>query len=66
MRLDLSYSKEIDDSVVKVIAHDIRTLKKLCLRFLTKLTSDSMTLVIDNLKLLEGLDISGCFGINLD
>jgi hypothetical protein len=65
-RLDLSYSKQIDDSVITTVACEIRNLKKLCLRFLNLITHESIIKVVDNLKLLEGLDLSGCFGINLE
>lgn len=64
--LDLSYSKQVDDSVIKAIALSLRNLKKLCLRFLALLTSESICLALENLKNLEGLDISGCFAVNLD
>ena len=30
------------------------------------ITHESISKVVDNLKLLEGLDLSGCFGINLE
>ena len=44
----------------------MRNLKKLCLRFLNLITQESVNMVLDHLKLLEGLDLSGCFGVNLD
>ena len=65
IRLDLSYSKQIDDSVLNVIAMELRNLKKLCLRFLTLITAASISKVLEQSK-LEGLDISGCFNVNLD
>lgn len=66
MRLDLSYTKQIDDSVVKSIALNLRNLKKLTLRFLNEISADSIVAVIEHQKFLEGLDISGCFKVNLD
>jgi len=66
IRLDLSYSKQVDDTVIKTIAVELRNLKKLCLRFLSLITHESVNYIMDNLKLLEGLDLSGCFGINLE
>lgn len=65
IRLDLSYSKQIDDTVLNVIAIELRNLKKLCLRFLTLITATSVGKVLEYSK-LEGLDISGCFNVNLD
>lgn len=65
-RLDLSYTKQIDDVVVKSVAMNVRNLKKLCLRFLGEITGESVALALENLKLLEGVDISGCFKVNLD
>jgi hypothetical protein len=66
VRLDLSYSKQIDDTVVKAVAVNLRGLRKLCLRFLNLLTAESILCVLEHLKQLEGLDISGCFAISLD
>lgn len=66
VRLDLSYTKQLDDTVIKAVAGEMRNLKKLCLRFLNLITHDSVNLVLEHLKLLEGLDLSGCFGVNLD
>lgn len=66
IRLDLSYTKQIDDSVIKIVAVQFRNLKKLSLRFLNEITSESVSLVLEHQKLLEGLDLSGCFKINLD
>lgn len=65
IRLDLSYSKQIDDTVVNVIALELRNLKKLCLRFLALLTANSIAKILEFSK-LEGLDLSGCFNVNLD
>ena len=44
---------------------ELRNLKKLCLRFLTLITAASISKVLEQSK-LEGLDISGCFNVNLD
>ncbi len=44
----------------------MRNLKKLCIRFLNLVTAEGVGMVVDNLKMLEGLDISGCFTVNLD
>ncbi len=65
IRLDLSYSKQIDDTVVNVIALELRNLKKLCLRFLSQVTALSISKVLE-FSNLEGLDLSGCFNVNLD
>ena len=66
VRLDLSYTKQIDDVVIKAIATKMRSLKKISLRFLNEITSDSIVMILDQQKMLEGLDISGCFKVNLD
>lgn len=49
-RLDLSYTKQIDDVVVKQIAFHVRGLKKLSLRFLSEITAESVSLALENLK----------------
>jgi hypothetical protein len=56
----------VDDTVVKAIANSVKNLRKLSLRFLNEITGDSVALALENLKLLEGVDISGCFKVNLD
>lgn len=40
-------------------------LKNLSLRFLSALTGESLKAILDNQRALEGLDISGCFGMDL-
>jgi hypothetical protein len=52
--------------VVKIVAVELKSLRSLCLRFLSLVTASSLTVAFDNLKFLEGLDISGCFNINMD
>ena len=64
VRLDLSYTKQIDDVVIKAIANKMRSLKKISLRFLNEITSDSIVMILDQQKMLEGLDISGCFKVS--
>ena len=51
--------------MLNAIALELRNLKKLCLRFLTLITAASIGKVLEYTK-LEGLDLSGCFNVNLD
>jgi hypothetical protein len=48
VRLDLSYSKQIDDVVIKSFGSKLRNLKKLALRFLNEISAESLLVVIDN------------------
>jgi len=65
IKLDLSYCKQIDDKVVLALCSEMKLIKNLSLRFLNLLTGDSLKGVLENFKGLEGLDISGCFGMDL-
>lgn len=40
-------------------------LKSLSLRFLNQITGESLKAIIDNMKGLEGLDLSGCMNVDL-
>lgn len=64
-KLDLSYCRQIDDSVVSAVATELPQLRNIGLRFLNNITKDSITKILDNMRGLEGLDISGCFSIDL-
>lgn len=65
-KLDLSYSKQIDDATLIELSLILpKRIRNLSLRFLDKLTGDSLKAILENLIFLEGLDISGCFGLDL-
>lgn len=64
-RLDLSYCRQIQDFVIISTVIELTNLKNLSLRFLTLLTGEAFRAIMKNLKSLQGLDISGCFGIDL-
>eukprot|EP00347_Sterkiella_histriomuscorum_P022700 403337486 len=64
-KLDLSYCRQIDDSVISSLSIELPQLKNIGLRFLNNITKDSLIKVLDNMRSLEGLDISGCFSIDL-
>ncbi len=64
-KLDLSYCKQIDDTTVTTLCVELPQLKNISLRFLNLITGESLKAVLENLKGLEGLDISGCFSIDL-
>ena len=65
-KLDLSYCKQIDDKVMLTVCSEMKQVKNLAIRFLNLLTGDTLKAIIDNFKGLEGLDISGCFGMDLN
>ena len=44
----------------------MKHIKNLSLRFLNLLTSETLKAIFENFKGLEGLDISGCFGMDLN
>jgi hypothetical protein len=52
--------------VIKTVSQNVKNLKKLSLRFLNEITGESVAFALENLKFLEGVDLSGCFKINLD
>jgi hypothetical protein len=65
VKLDLSYCKQIDDKVVLALCSEMKLIKNLSLRFLNLLSGESLKAVVENFKEIEGLDISGCFGMDL-
>jgi hypothetical protein len=65
VKLDLSYCKQIDDSTVVALCTKLPQLKNVSLRFLNLLTGESLKACLEHLKNLEGLDISGCFQMDL-
>jgi len=65
-KLDLSYCKQVDDSVILALCGaELKQMKNFSLRFLNLLTSESLKAIFETFKGLEGLDISGCFGMDL-
>jgi len=64
-KLDLSYCKQIDDKVAVTLCSELPQLKNISLRFCNLLTGETLRAITDNLKDLEGLDVSGCFAMDL-
>lgn len=65
-KVDLSYCKQIDDGTLITLAKTLpKQIRNLGLRFLDMVTGDSLKAILENLIHLEGLDISGCFGMDL-
>ena len=65
-KLDLSYCKQIDDStIIQIMKALPNKLKNLSLRFCNLLTGEALKAILDYQPNLEGLDISGCFGMDL-
>jgi len=65
-KLDLSYCRQVNDAVVIKAATELPSLKNIGLRFLSLLTGESIRQIFDSCKNLEGLDISGCFSVDLN
>ena len=65
IKLDLSYCKQVNDAAIRSLAIAVPNLKNLSLRFLGELTGEGLKSVLEHQKGLEGLDLSGCFAIDL-
>jgi hypothetical protein len=65
-KLDLSYCKQIDDATaIQIIKALPNQFKNISLRFCSLLTGETLKAILEYQPNMEGLDISGCFAMDL-
>lgn len=64
-KLDLSYTRQVDDSAINELYLQRKPITSLTMRMLKNLTSVGLRQILLNCPNLEGLDISGCVKMDL-